>query len=226
MRKPKTMKYTKPIITKEDADKTTALRRVVIKVDESPLNPRTDWDNVFTIWSACSRLSSDKDAENPVVDLGKCPDEAKFKDGICAFPFYAYIHSGMALSMTPFSCPWDSGCAGFIYVSKEKFCKEYGLKRFSRKRAFKVASSEIETLNQYVNGEVYGYEVETRESQDAEWRCEDSCWGFFGDESIPDMVAEAGGDEEGTIVCKADEVCYVGDDKVEMVIAVRKEKTL
>ena len=165
MKKPNTIKITKRILTEDEADKTTALRRIVIKRDNDPLNPREDYDNLFTIHSDCPRyLSSDNDAYDPIEDYGRCPDEAKPKDGVCAFPFYAYIHSGMALSMSSFADKWDSGCAGFIYVEKDKFCKEMGLKRFSRAKAYKIAKGEIETLNQYVNNEVFGFVEQTRES--------------------------------------------------------------
>lgn len=224
MKKPKTITITKKILTEEEADATTALRRVIIHHDSSPLNPREEYDNLFKIYSDCKYLSSDEGAENPVVDYGKSPAEAKFKKGVYALPVYAYVHSGMAISLKPFKCPWDSGVAGWIYVNKAHFCEEMGLKKFSSKRAYKSAEGEVEELNQYINGEVYGYSVETRASVEDEWEdTGDSCWGFSGDESIPEMVAEAGGDEEGTIVCKTDEVCYFGDDKVEMVIAVRDE---
>lgn len=30
------------------------------------------------------------------------------------FPVYAHIHGGLALSITPFSCAWDSGVIGYI----------------------------------------------------------------------------------------------------------------
>lgn len=223
MKKPKTITITKKILTEEESDATSALRRVIIHHDSSAVNPREENENLFKIFSDCKYLSSDKGAMNPVVDYGKAPDEAKFVKGIYALPVYAYVHSGMAISLKPFSCPWDSGVSGWIYVNKAHFCKEMGMKKFSSKRAYKIAEGEVSELNQYINGEVYGYSVETRASVEDEWEeTGDSCWGFFGSESIPEMVAEAGGDEEGTIICKTDEVCYYGDDEVKMEIAVRE----
>lgn len=223
MKKPKTVKYTKAILSKIDADYTKALRRIVIMRDTDPQNPREEWDNLFKIHSGCPRyLSSDKGAFNPVVDYGKSPDEAKFTDGVCAFPFYAYIHSGMSLSMSPFGDRWDSGCAGFIYVNKAEFCKEYGLKRFSRKRAYKIAEGEIKTLDQYVNGEVYGYVEQTRATAEDEWEDGDSCWGYFGTESIPDMLTSAGAYEQGTVICEGNDV-DVGMARVTMERAVAGE---
>lgn len=224
MSKTKIVKYTKPVITKTDADGTDALRRIVIMRDKDAPNPREEWDNLFTIHSACPRyLSSDNGAFNPVVSYGKSPDEAKFTSGVCAFPFYAYIHGGMALSMNPLGDRWDSGCAGFIYVNKAKFCKEFGLKRFSRKRAFKIAEDEIATLDQYVNGEVFGYVEQIRATREDEWKDGNSCWGFFGMESIPYMLTDAGAYEKGTVVCE-DYDANVGMDSVTMERAVTVEK--
>ena len=220
MKKPKTIKITKRILTEDEADKTTALRRIMIKRDNDPLNPREHYDNLFTIYSGCRYVASDNGAYDPIEDYGRCPDDAKPKDGVCAFPFFAYVHSGMSLSMSPFADKWDSGCAGFIYVEKDKFCKKMGLKRFSRAKAYKIAEGEIETLDQYVNNEVFGFVEQTRKSPDDEWEDGESCWGFFGEDSIPDMLADAGADEEGTVICE-DTDAYYGRSEVTMEIAKR-----
>ena len=39
--------------------------------------------------------------------------------GATILPLYMYEHSGIALSTTPFSCPWDSGRLGFVIMTKE-----------------------------------------------------------------------------------------------------------
>lgn len=39
-------------------------------------------------------------------------------------PLYLYDHSGITMNTTGFSCGWDSGQVGFIYVPKEKLPKE------------------------------------------------------------------------------------------------------
>lgn len=33
---------------------------------------------------------------------------------------YAYIHGGVVFSESPFSCPWDSGCIGFMWTNSDK----------------------------------------------------------------------------------------------------------
>ena len=223
MSKTKMVKYTKRILTMSEGECSKALRRIVIMRDNDAQNPREEWDNLFTIHSECPRyLSSDEGAFNPVVSYGSCPGDAEFTSGVCAFPFFAHIHGAMALSMTPFGDKWDSGCAGFIYVNKVAFCEELGLKRFSRKRAFKIAEGEIATLNQYVNGEVFGYVEQTRATREDEWEDGDSCWGYFGRESIPCMLTAAGAYEKGTVVCEDDDA-NVGMELVTMERAVTVE---
>ena len=202
----------KTVLSLADGDDTKALRRVVIKRDSDPMNPRRDWDNVCTIYSECKYLSSDDRAFNPVADYGKSANKAKFEDGIAALPIYAYVHSGTTVSLSPFLDPWDSGCAGWIYVDKAKFCEEYGLKRFSYRRFRKIAEGEIKTLDEFLQGEVFGYEVEHRATVDDAWELEDSCWGFFGEDYIGHMVFEAGGFDEGTVVCEDDDVWISGSE--------------
>ena len=63
------------------------------------------------------------------------------KNAFIVLPIYMYDHSGITISVNPFSCPWDSGQIGFIYISKEKARKEYSKKRLTAK--FKKQISEI-----------------------------------------------------------------------------------
>lgn len=104
-----------------------------------------------------------------------------------ALPVYSYIHSGVTISTGSFGCPWDSGQSGVIYVSKEKVREDYGVKRISPKlltNVLEILEGEIETFDQYLTGEVYGFQVEGDV-------CDDSCWGYFGDEGMKYMIDEA-----------------------------------
>ena len=97
-------------------------------------------------------------------------------------PLYLYDHSGITISTSPFSCHWDSGQIGFVFVSKEKLKKEYGVKRITNEvieRATKILLAEVKTYDQYLTGEVYGYKVIDEKGNE-----EDSCWGYYGEDSI------------------------------------------
>lgn len=108
-------------------------------------------------------------------------------DNLCIVPIYMYDHSGITISTGPFSCPWDSGQVGFIYVTKET-CDKQG-ENFDN--AEKIIKGEIETLDAYLTGNVYGYTIwETEEEVEDEIyngtndfnsaEVVDSCYGYYG----------------------------------------------
>ena len=106
---------------------------------------------------------------------------------------YAYEHSGMTVRVcenNPYPDPmWDSYLLGIVAVSKEKVRKEYGWKKISQKRndfVVGVMTREIETLDQYLTGEVYGYVVTNEDGEET-----DSCWGYFGEDGIKEALEEA-----------------------------------
>ena len=78
----------------------------------------------------------------------------KVHDLAVCLPVYMYEHSGIALSTKPFSCPWDSGQIGFIFVSKKKLREEYGVKRVTASlvaKAVRILEAEVQEYNQYLN---------------------------------------------------------------------------
>jgi hypothetical protein len=78
----------------------------------------------------------------------------KVHDVAIMLPIYMYDHSGISISHTPFSCPWDSGRIGFIFVSKDKLRKEYGVKRITASlvdKATRILEAEVKEYNQYLN---------------------------------------------------------------------------
>ena len=110
-------------------------------------------------------------------------------------PLYLYDHSGITIATTPFSCSWDSGKIGFIYITKEKARKEYGWKVMTKKRVEQIENylqGEVETYDQFLRGEVYRYEVYEGEEMI------DSCGGFFGsDHKESGLYESAGWEVEG-----------------------------
>lgn len=160
---------------------------IEIKYDGDSPNPVKDWD-VLGEWCVYGRdvdglnNSEEFDSREDVPDLMRFVKQGK---GI-VFPVYAYIHGGIALSLGrggQFSCPFDSGQIGWILYRKDKMLSEFGGKIFSKAlkdRAKKNAEAIIETMNQWLSGDVYGYIIDDGEG--------DSCWGFFG---MEDCIEEA-----------------------------------
>ena len=107
------------------------------------------------------------------------------EDNLIMLPLYLYDHSGITMSVGPFSCPWDSGQVGWIYVSKEKIREEFKVKRISKKTLCKVQkmlTQEVQTYDDYLTGAVYGFQVEGGP--------EDSSWGYYGDSGFKYAIAE------------------------------------
>lgn len=155
-----------------------------IYYDEDPMNPRKDYDNLGTIYTAHRRCQPEEDFQRhfdmPNVFEGKI---GIFRESFCqeyiALPIYLYEHSGITISTEPFSCPWDSGFFGIIAVSLEKVREEYEWKAITDKRRKKIKEylqEEIETLNDYYTGQVFRYEV----IEECTGREIDSSSGFFG----------------------------------------------
>lgn len=119
-------------------------------------------------------------------------------------PLYVYEHSGVTMNTSGFSCPWDSGQVGIIYVSFEEAEKQYGYPEMKLgrrdpekiKRIAESLTSEVEAYDQYLTGDVYGFTVEKvtyefekpaedvdADDNDLPWEETNSCWGFFGDDA-------------------------------------------
>lgn len=143
--------------------------KISVYQDNDPMSP-DDWDSMGTIYTKHNRYFAIGH------DLADFDGESVNPDGE-TLGIYAYVHGGVALSTTPFSCPWDSGMAGFITISRDKIIAEYGNDSAeSREKARQCLKSETETWNQYLNGEVYGFII-----TDESGEIVDSCGGFYGD---------------------------------------------
>jgi hypothetical protein len=191
--------------------------RLKIYPEECPETPR-EWDNVGTM--ICFHKS---------YELGDTPDTKKYSKGgfpsidpedfegwadmeeyiintlkaEVVFSLYLYDHSGVTISTTPFSCPWDSGQVGFIYCTREDILYYFGGKKLTEKslnQAKQCLLGEVETYDQYLTGQVYGFVVEQKIDpcdkcgRPARWEDTDSCWGFYGnDEEVETQVFDHAG---------------------------------
>jgi hypothetical protein len=155
---------------------------VEIVHDEDAENPRT-WDNVGVM--VCKHRRYDL-GDRHDLDLSGCAAWADVRDLIEArypdmpvLPLYLYDHSGLALSTTPFACPWDSGQVGWIVATS---CDEYGGDvEATRKRLL----AEVEEYHQYLSGDVWGYVVRNGDE------VVDSCFGYYGRDDVEAAAEEA-----------------------------------
>ena len=110
-----------------------------------------------------------------------------------------YEHGGITVSTSsgyPYNDRWDAGIVGFIYVTKKRVFEECsGITEENwLERADHCLESEMETYDQYVRGDVYGYKLtkkaiskttcphcgETISENEVEEDV-DGCWGYYGD---------------------------------------------
>ncbi len=107
---------------------------------ECPLGWWTDDKNTIAL-KGLGRICDEPQAEN-VEELEAETIEAA-GNGF-SFPIYRYEHGGIAYSLAPFSCPWDSGIAGYITCDAETY-----------EEAEKECAARINEFTQWVNGSVY-----------------------------------------------------------------------
>jgi len=104
-------------------------------------------------------------------------------------PLYFYDHSGITMRTGPFSCPWDSGQVGIIYMTMDEIEHEWPKAEYpdQKKRAREHMQFEVEEYDCYLTGDVYGYEVEPIDANKA-IGADDSCWGFYGGKYMQEVI--------------------------------------
>lgn len=152
-----------------------------IERDDDPQSP-DDWDNEDLFLVAFHRSF-----EVTRKGFTSAEDVGEWRDEYAILPLYAYIHGGVSLSVSGFSCPWDSGQVGYVLVRKGAgFSMEDGTAADTPEVQEYVAKLLVEEWNQYLGGDVWGYIIEDSEGDDI-----DSCWGIYGEENAYSEGEEA-----------------------------------
>ncbi len=140
----------------------------------------------------------------PMVENGEedgIPDErldAVFDEHFVILPLFLFDHSGITMktSSEQFhaqdSAGWDWGPVGYIYCTREKARQELSgdTEEELTNSAIKCLTGEVETYAQYLEGDIYGYIIESLAGDHI-----DSCWGFFGLKDCVEQAKEACPDE-------------------------------
>lgn len=193
---------------------------LTVEQDDYPEDPR-EWDNLCTMicWHRRYNLGdahSFRDGWAFLQDLCEhllgmdyedCEDiteKGLFKmlvdsNEILIKPINMYEHSGITVSTSsgyPYNDRWDSGCVGFIYVTKQtllKLCNGITEENW-RERADEYIECEMKIYDDYLQGNVYWFRLTKkvieqdkcphcgeviREYEDEEEI--DNCAGFYGD---------------------------------------------
>lgn len=113
-----------------------------------------------------------------------------------AFPLFMFDHSGTAYKVgrpvapgerpvNPFSCPWDSGRVGWLFVKLSEIAPRNMRRAEKLAKAAECARITCEVYTQWANGEVYGYVIEDEDGDTL-----DSCWGFIGEADDDYLLGE------------------------------------
>jgi hypothetical protein len=122
-------------------------------------------------------------AEDPeMVDRDTCIRAIEAM-GTVILPLCLYDHSGITMSTGKFGCPWDSGQVGYIYCTKETLDKE----GWTKEQAQKYMEGEVETYDDWLTGNVYGYDIETADGDDTG----EACWGYYGEPDESGVIDDA-----------------------------------
>jgi len=177
--------------------------------DENPWNPREEQDNLGTMVYRSDRYALGD------VQFGEVPKEYPWpvpgpdthtadeweewaeKQGLIYLRTYVYIHGVVAMSTRSFHgraqhAEWDSGHAGWIFVSKARVREWRGWKLITKKRQEQIRESlaaEVQEYNDFCQGNVCGFIIKGPDGDLDDM--DDSCWGFFGDDGQKYALEEA-----------------------------------
>lgn len=174
--------YTVDVIDSKDGK-----ARGYIMLDFDPQNPRTEDDNAGHM--VCWHNRYDLGDKHGFADPDDFEETAREWSGderiAVILNVYAYEHGGITVSTSPFSCRWDSGQVGYIYLTRGDCLKEWGYKRLNaarRAKLYEYMRGEVSTYDQYLTGDVYGYQIVGGANHG------DSCWGFYGLDYVKEEV--------------------------------------
>jgi hypothetical protein len=163
---------------------------IKVKIDDDPYNPREN-DNATVLFCGHKKYNrlGDTDTGYDTDDYGSW-DEVRDaiienENPVMIKPLYLYDHSGITISTSPFSCGWDSGQVGWVYLTQKRM-DELGI---TSKDYDLIIESEVEEYDQYIRGEVYMFEVyEVKECNLGHLHKEliDSCGGYYSKEDAMD----------------------------------------
>ena len=154
---------------------------VKVLQDDDPQNPREEWDNLGKM--ICFHHRYKLGDKHNFSDSEELMEFLKKRKDILWLPLFLYDHSGITMNTRGFSCPWDSGQVGIIYMEKSVYCEAFGKKRVNKKHVYDILRSEVSVYDDFLTGNVYGFVVEEYGEEVI-----DSCWGYFG--STKDCLSE------------------------------------
>lgn len=152
---------------------------IVRIIEDTDYESPREWDN-FGVMICSHRQYTLGDEQFSPDDYEGWDDlkEHLIKDekAVIVLPLGLYDHSGITMYVGDTHDRWDGGQVGFIYCTQEDVDREFD---GNLKKAEDFMRGEVETYDQYLRGDVWGYVVTNPKNDDEVG----SCWGFYGIES-------------------------------------------
>ncbi|WP_422451910.1 hypothetical protein [Endozoicomonas sp. ALC066] len=191
-----------------------ATHKASIVYDTDPENPFKDWDHPKGSGIDLSNhrgYRPDSITEGAGIDvpeflwwIGNDRPEEDYEEAEEFIQFekehfwtkvYMYDHGGRTVNITGFDCRWDSGTAGIAFIPKATVVEE-GLYQAHEKmgeeqieaRGERFLEYHVELLDQWMKGEVYGWDVESEYPDQDD--TSDSCYSYWGDQGREAAVEE------------------------------------
>jgi hypothetical protein len=172
--------------------------KIKVYPDEDPDTPR-DWDNLCTMTCFHTRYDlGDKHnyGSNSFTDWEELAEYLiKEEKAYIIHPLFMCDHSGITIRMGQGfsdidSHGWDWGQIGFIWVTRDQILNEFGtLDEKVRQKAEEIMAMEVKIYDQYLRGEVYGYDIEPVIENGG------SVWGFYGSDHDKSGLLESAKEE-------------------------------
>ena len=175
---------------------------IKIYMDEYPLNPRKEFDNIGKLVCFHNRYDLGDKTDLKASSFQGWQHLEKYlidiEKAAVILPIYLMDHSGITIRTNTHdfrmadSVGWDWGQIGFIYLDRATILKEWGNKILTQKvrqKAIDYLLAEIEQYDDYLTGNVYGYNITKLDDDEIL----EGCGGFYGDYNKSGLLDDAKG---------------------------------
>lgn len=167
-------------------------RSLEIYPDENPDSPRS-WDNLGKMICLHSRYNLGDNHEYRSKDFDgwdELAEQIEYNNPGCVMmPLYLYDHSGLTISIGKFTCPWDSGQIGFIFITQKNIDEVFD---GDKSKGEQCLIGEVETYDQFLRGNIYRFILRDSpcDKCGGPGRILDKCGDFYGDDPASNGMSD------------------------------------
>ena len=182
-----------------------------IFVDEDGSESPREWDNIGKMVCFHRRYNLGDKTDLKPENFNGWDELKQFlikeRNAVKICSLYLYDHSGLRIKIGSFQgllpqghAEFDTSQIGFIYIDKETMVQE----KLNDKKMNEVLMNEVKTYDEYLNGDVYGFElVEPKKCKtcgNVEEKMINSVWGFYGSDFEENGLFESTGIDKNKFV--------------------------